>query len=264
MSDSKLGFTFYPKDWWTSDSFYAMQPFERYIYLELLFMMYANEGCVVNNKLIVERRLATVIKDEVWQKVTDLMVKDGDQLTHKSVNKRLSKTLANRENGKLGGRPKKYESIENIEEFTESEKEITQITQINNPKKPTLEYKEKENINKKEREVKKATEVAIPQSNLKNTLPKRKLDFGRELKAFVKPTGPYPPEMVRKFYDYWTEQNKSATKMKYELERTFETAKRLATWANRDNEWSKPNSTNTVNQPTNNATNQYDTTRYQG
>jgi hypothetical protein len=213
MSDSKLGFTFYPKDWWTSDSFYAMQPFERYIYLELLFMMYANDGCVVNNKLIVERRLATVIKDEVWTKVTDLMVKDGDQLTHKSVNKRLSKTLANRENGKLGGRPKKPETLESEEEF---EKVKTQITQIKNPKKPTLEYKEKENINKKERESKKATSVATPQSSLKNNLGERKLEFGKELKPYVET---YGAAMIRKFYDYWTEENKSGTKMRNELEK---------------------------------------------
>jgi Domain of unknown function (DUF4373) len=113
----------------------------------------------------------------------------------------------------------------------------------------------------KEKESKKATEVAIPQSSLKNTLGERKLEFGRELKPYVET---YGSAMIRKFYDYWTEQNKSATKMKYELERTFEIPKRLATWAQRDNEWSKHNSTNNSNQPTNNATNQYDTTRYQG
>lgn len=102
---SQLGFTFYPKDWWTSDSFFLLQPFERYIYLECLFMMYSNDGWISNNKLIIERRLGTTIKDEVWSKITDLMVEDGGQFTHESVNKRLRKTLANRENGKNGGRP---------------------------------------------------------------------------------------------------------------------------------------------------------------
>lgn len=104
---AQLGFTFYPKDWWTSDSFYALNPFERYIYLELLFMMYDNEGSIKNDKIKVERRLSTTIKDDVWSKITDLMVKDGDQLTHNSVNKRLSRAISSRENGKKGGRPKK-------------------------------------------------------------------------------------------------------------------------------------------------------------
>lgn len=70
-------------------------------------MMYTNDGWISNNKLIVERRLGTTIKDDVWGKITDLMVEDGDQLTHRSINKRLRKTLANRENGLKGGRPKK-------------------------------------------------------------------------------------------------------------------------------------------------------------
>lgn len=123
---SNLGFSFYPKDWWTSDTFYVLQPFERYIYLEVLFMMYTNDGWIVNNKLNIERRLFTTIRDEVWLKITDLMVKDGDQLTHKSINKRLRKTLANRENGKKGGRPKKEL---NSEDFSDVEK----------PKKPKKE-----------------------------------------------------------------------------------------------------------------------------
>ena len=153
MSDSKLGFTFYPKDWWTSDTFYALNPFERYIYLELLFMMYANDGCVANNKVNAERRLGTTIKDDVWVKITDLMVKDGDQLTHKSVNKRLRKSITNRENGKLGGRPKKSETLKN-EKNNDSEKpKKPKIKTQNNPPYER-EYKEKENRSKKEDELK--------------------------------------------------------------------------------------------------------------
>ena len=45
----------------------------------------------------------------------------------------------------------------------------------------------------------------------------------------------YPKEMVRAFYDYWSEPNKSKTKMRFEIERTWETSRRLATWARRDN-----------------------------
>ena len=40
--------------------------------------------------------------------------------------------------------------------------------------------------------------------------------------------------MLRAFYNYWTELNKSATKMRYELQQTFEIGKRLATWAGKD------------------------------
>jgi hypothetical protein len=44
----------------------------------------------------------------------------------------------------------------------------------------------------------------------------------------------YPESMLDKFCNYWTEKNKSRTKMRWELEKTFEIPRRLATWASRD------------------------------
>ena len=44
----------------------------------------------------------------------------------------------------------------------------------------------------------------------------------------------YPQEMLEKFVNYWTEKNNSGTKMKFELEKTFEISKRLSYWASRD------------------------------
>lgn len=40
----------------------------------------------------------------------------------------------------------------------------------------------------------------------------------------------YGKEMIRAFFDYWSELNKSETKMKFETNQTWEVAKRLATW----------------------------------
>lgn len=44
----------------------------------------------------------------------------------------------------------------------------------------------------------------------------------------------YPESMVKDFIRYWTEPNKSKTKMRYEVERTWDTARRLITWENND------------------------------
>ena len=44
----------------------------------------------------------------------------------------------------------------------------------------------------------------------------------------------YPKAMIRSFYDYWSEPNKSKTKMRFELEKTWETSRRLSTWAHRE------------------------------
>ena len=43
----------------------------------------------------------------------------------------------------------------------------------------------------------------------------------------------YPEDMLKKFADYWTEPNKSGTKLRYELEKTWHLGRRLSTWAAR-------------------------------
>jgi len=44
----------------------------------------------------------------------------------------------------------------------------------------------------------------------------------------------YPKEMLAKFFDYWSEPNRSNTKMRYEMEKTWSLTRRLKTWADRD------------------------------
>lgn len=55
--------------------------------------------------------------------------------------------------------------------------------------------------------------------------------FYDTLVPFVKQ---YGKEMLREFYNYWSEWNRSMTKMKWELQETWEVSKRLSTWAKRD------------------------------
>ncbi len=49
----------------------------------------------------------------------------------------------------------------------------------------------------------------------------------------------YPKEMLNEFILYWTEPNKSKTKMRYELEKTWDTSRRLATWARNTKQFTK-------------------------
>lgn len=46
----------------------------------------------------------------------------------------------------------------------------------------------------------------------------------------------YGREMIRDFYAYWAELNRSGTKMRYELQPTWELGLRLSTWAQREKE----------------------------
>ena len=54
-----------------------------------------------------------------------------------------------------------------------------------------------------------------------------KQEFVEELKPFTEKFG---KDMVRGFYEYWTEPSASG-KMKFQLEKTWDTSRRLSTWA---------------------------------
>ena len=84
----------------------------------------------------------------------------------------------------------------------------------------------------KEKNIKETTtDVVAKKDAAKAATLSRKDSFYQSLVPFV---GQYPKEMIRAFYDYWSELNKSGTKMRYELEKTWELPRRLVTWANRE------------------------------
>ena len=100
------------------------------------------------------------------------------------------------------------------------EKEISTI--VDTKKK---EEERKAEIERKKQEQKKKSDAA------KAATRKRKELFYEELIPYVER---YGKDMIRKFFEYWTEQNKSGTKMKYEIEKTWDLARRLGTWNNRE------------------------------
>lgn len=54
----------------------------------------------------------------------------------------------------------------------------------------------------------------------------RSADFKRKVNEYTR----FPESMRNEFFDYWTEPNKSGSKMRFELEKTWDTARRLGTW----------------------------------
>ncbi len=66
--------------------------------------------------------------------------------------------------------------------------------------------------------------------------PEEKIERRRQqfLDALTPYIGRYNQEMITRFGDYWTEPNRSLTKMRFELQRTWSTPLRLATWARND------------------------------
>lgn len=68
-----------------------------------------------------------------------------------------------------------------------------------------------------------------------NNISNRRDEFVSEVLSFD-----YDESILNGFVDYWTEPNKSNTKMKYELNKTWSTKLRLKTWATNQKKWDKP------------------------
>lgn len=68
---------------------------------------------------------------------------------------------------------------------------------------------------------------------------KREKEFYDQLVPYV---AIYGSTMIRSFFDYWSEKNKSRSKMRFELQPTWDLAKRLKTWENKQKEYEKRNS----------------------
>jgi hypothetical protein len=72
-------------------------------------------------------------------------------------------------------------------------------------------------------------EESIEEKSKEELLLARELAFYESLKKFI---DQYPKDMIRAFYDYWREPNKSRSKMKWETEKTWDLSLRLSRWSN--------------------------------
>ena len=116
--------------------------------------------------------------------------------------------------GKLGGRPKKEKPPK------------TPHGVLKTPKTPDNDN-DNDNVstivdNKKENKIK---------------------EKGDELKKSIEPyLQKYGREMCNKFFLYWSEPNKSKTKLRFEFEKTWDVSRRLALWSSRSNSFKKEHS----------------------
>ena len=137
------------------------------------------------------------------------------ELTIKSTNKYSIVTICN------------YESYQLLESDNK------QAEQQTNNKQTTIKQQQLKNI--KNIRKKESSTIVEPKKSislsLAENLEKRNKSFYESLVPFVEV---YGKELIRAFFDYWTEPNKSKTKMRFELEKTWDVKRRLNTWASRD------------------------------
>lgn len=155
------------------------------------------------------------VTDDLLTKITFEPIK---QQLKRDLSKWTEKSIKRSEAGRLGGLRsgevrKKNEANEAIASNSKQNEQVTV--------KDTVKVKENN------RDAAKAATL------------KRISDFKESLYPYCKPKGIYDKETVKEFFEYWSELNKSKTKMKWELQQTFEISKRLATWLKNEDKFNK-------------------------
>ena len=136
-------------------------------------------------------------------------------------------------NAKKGGAPKGRCNNPNgrggnTQEQTENKPKTNQeqtenITYVDVDVDVDVVKKEKEN----EKEKKQRDQLVAKQKNEEN-LNRIENAFRFNAAAFA---STYPQEMIEDFCNYWLEKNKSGTKFRFQLEKTWDLSKRLSRWA---------------------------------
>lgn len=80
--------------------------------------------------------------------------------------------------------------------------------------------------------------LANANANASTVLADRKKILESKASEFKKTLVPfkeqYPMDLLKEFYEYWSEPNTSFTKMKWQLQETWDVKRRLSTWAKRN------------------------------
>lgn len=126
------------------------------------------------------------------------------------------------ENGKKGGRPKSEEHPNGSQEET---KEKPSNNQSKTKSNPNVNDNDNDNVNDDKDNTPNGVQKKVA---AKAATLKRKEEFKASLFPYVEK---YGKDMIRAFFDYWSELNKSETKMRCEMQKTWEVNLRLATWA---------------------------------
>ena len=94
----------------------------------------------------------------------------------------------------------------------------------------TLLMKTLKNNTTKSNTTKSNTNISIKQEDFEKSVKKSTNGYG------------YNIDLLDEFISYWTELNKSKTKMRFEMEKTFDVKRRLTRWQKNQKKWDKKNS----------------------
>lgn len=202
------------------------------------FLLYADIKTTVD-KLPMEKRgeLFSMILDYVNDEnpvTDDLLIEIAFEPIKQQLKRDLKRYESIVEKRKLAGQA-------SAESRKQKEQESTHVdTCQQTPTNPTDNDTVNDTVNVNDKDNKKI-ERDVKTVAAKAAILTRKDNFYNSLTPFA---GKYPKEMLRMFFDYWSEMNRSETKMRFEQQPTWEVYKRLATWANNEKTGSNPKNYN--------------------
>lgn len=172
---AQLGYTWYPQDWWTSETFKRLKrfPLVRYTIRELFDLMYKEGKPIKMNRDYLYDDFNIELSDAEYDKLLEFItVTDEGLWWIESIRFRMDKAETARQNGQKGGRPKGSNNAKNsAEKITQKPSETTQR---NNPENPLL---------LKERESKREIEI---KEKVKDEVENKKVNYYDNAKIVLK------------------------------------------------------------------------------
>jgi len=110
-----------------------------------------------------------------------------------------------------------------------------------NPTKSTVSVTVSDTVNDIHKVVIGEKTPKLPKSNKEELFNDRKESFRKDVAVYLKE---YSKETLRSFFDYWTEPNPSKTKMRWELQKTFDVNLRLKNWTKNEKTFANKPKTN--------------------
>ena len=145
------------------------------------------------------------------------------------IKPQLDANIRRFENGK---KPKAKETTSK-EEANEKQNESKVLTNVN--------VNDNDNVNKNENLNNNV--LLVKETKFKKTLDERKFYFKERLIDIVKKEN-IDLIIAKEFFEYWTESNQSETKMRFELEKTYDISRRIKTWLQNNSKFNNSKSLN--------------------
>ena len=231
MKSKKKYFTFYSEDWLggTAD----MLPEEKGVYIDLLCYQHL-KGVLPNeiNRLAKLVGLSIEQFEKIWKKVSTKFIINEYAIENQKMKGILEikeeKSKKNKIIGIFGYILSQSKAPKEIKQKIQKEFKYTYFMDLD-----SVRYTERctEWYTERYRFYMQSKKIKFINENEREIycIEKAKENLINELGVFI---DKYGKDMLNRFFLYWTELNTAKTKCKFQLEKTWETEKRLITWYN--------------------------------